>query len=328
VKAPDIPENEAERLKTLRSQNILNTPMEERFDRITRMARRLFNVPIALVSLIDEDRQWFKSCMGLSVRETPRDISFCGHTILDDKIFVVADAKNDQRFVDNPLVLSEPNIGFYAGCPLRAHDGQMLGTLCLIDTQARTFGDEDQEMLRDLALIVEAEIACAELNTVDELTNISNRRGFLMLAEHALNMCARRDLPASLVMIDIDQFKAINDAFGRREGDRALRSFSEQMKSTLRSSDVFARIGSDEFVVLLSNTSSEMAAKVMSSFNKILSEFNARVNRGYNLAFSYGVVEFNANKHSTVEKVLIDADIIMYDQKKQKRYSERQAAKI
>tara|TARA_R110001583_G_scaffold16518_13_gene67657 strand:+ start:1037 stop:2023 length:987 start_codon:yes stop_codon:yes gene_type:complete len=328
VIAPEIPVNDVERLKTLRALNILNTPMEERFDRITRMARRLFNVPIALVSLIDEDRQWFKSCMGLDVRETPRDISFCGHAILDDSILVVPDAKDDERFFNNPLVLSEPNIGFYAGCPLRAPDGHVLGTLCLIDTHARTLSGEDLEMLRDLALIVEAEIATVELNTLDELTNISNRRGFLMLAEHGLNMCARLDLPASLVMIDIDQFKTVNETFGRREGDRALRSFSEQMKNKLGASDVFARIGSDEFVVLLSNTPPDSAEAVMVSFAEILADFNARVNRGYDLAFSYGIVDFNANKHLTVEKILADADIIMYDQKKQKRYSERQAAKI
>lgn len=325
--APEIPENEAERLKTLRALNILNTPMEERFDRITRMARRLFDVPIALISLIDDDRQWFKSCMGLEVRETSRDISFCGHAILDDKILLVPNVREDKRFFDNPLVSSEPNIGFYAGCPVRAPDGNVLGTLCLIDTKPRDLTEEDLEIMRDLALIVEAEIATVELTTVDELTNISNRRGFLMLAEHGLNMCARRGLPASLVMIDIDQFKAVNEAHGRREGDRALRSFSEQMKNKLRASDLFARIGSDEFVVLLTSSSVQSAETVMMSFTKMLSDFNARVNRGYELTFSYGIVDFNANKHSTVEKMLADADIIMYDQKKKKRYSERLAEK-
>ena len=325
---PKLAASEKERLKTLRSLSILDTPSEERFDRITRMARRLFNVPIALISLIDEDRQWFKSCMGLDVRETARDISFCGHAILTEGVMVVADANVDKRFSDNPLVLNEPNIGFYAGCPVHALNGQVLGTLCLIDTKPRPFSEEDVEMLRDLALIVESEIAIAELATVDELTGISNRRGFLMLAEHGLNMCARRDLPASLVLIDIDKFKLVNEAHGRREGDRALRSFTEQMKNKLRASDLFARIGSDEFVVLLTNTASNMADTVMADFNEVLNEFNARVNRGYTLAFSYGVVDFNASKHTTVEKLLVDADIIMYDKKKQKRYSERRAERI
>ncbi len=325
---PKIPENETERIQSLRALNILNTPVEERFDRITRMARRLFNVPIALISLVDGDRQWFKSSMGLDVRETPRDISFCGHAILEDDIMVVPDAHADKRFFDNPLVTDEPNIDFYAGCPIHALDGQVLGTLCLIDIKPRAMSAEDLEILRDLALIVEAEIAAVELTTLDELTSISNRRGFLMLAEHGLNMCARRDLPASLVMIDIDHFKAVNETYGHREGDRALRSFSEQLKNKLRASDLFARIGNDEFVVLLTNTEPGQAESVMTSFTEILAEFNARVNRGYELAFSYGIVDFNAKKHPTVEKILADADIVMYDQKKKKRYSERLAAKI
>tara|TARA_R110001583_G_scaffold16518_13_gene67656 strand:+ start:497 stop:1000 length:504 start_codon:yes stop_codon:yes gene_type:complete len=159
VKAPKNPENEVERLQTLRALNILNTPVEERFDRLTRMAKRLFDVPIVAISLVDKNRQWFKSCIGLDVRETSRDVSFCGHAILDNKILVVENAKEDERFADNPLVVNAPNVAFYAGCPIRALDGQLLGTLCLIDTKPRTMSTEDLEMLSDLAAIVEAEIA-------------------------------------------------------------------------------------------------------------------------------------------------------------------------
>ncbi len=328
MKAPKLPENENERLETLRALGLLDTPMEERFDRITRLARRLFDIPIALVSLVDENRQWFKSCMGLDVRETPRDISFCGHAILGDDVMVVENAGTDARFSDNPLVAGDPNIGFYAGYPIHASNGQAIGTLCLIDTKPRNLCAEELEIFRDLALIVEREITAVELATLDELTSISNRRGFLMLAEHGLNMCVRRNLPASLVVLDIDKFKAINETFGRREGDRALRSFTEQMKNNLRASDLFARISGNEFVILLTNTELAQAMQVMTDFTDILSEFNNRVCRGYDLAFSYGVVDFNASKHSTVEKMLSDADIIMYDQKKQKRYSQRRAEKV
>ncbi|MEX1668038.1 GAF domain-containing protein [Zhongshania guokunii] len=157
--APEIPENEVERLKTLRAVNILNTPFEARFDRLTRMAKRLFDVPIVAISLVDKNRQWFKSAVGLDVRETPRDISFCGHAILKDDIMLVPDTSKDERFFDNPLVAGGPNIGFYAGCPVRALDGQILGTLCIIDTKPRAMSREDLDMFRDLAQIVEAEIA-------------------------------------------------------------------------------------------------------------------------------------------------------------------------
>jgi GAF domain-containing protein len=119
MRVSEIPPTEVTRLQTLESLDILDTPQEGRFDRLTRMAKRLFNVPIALVSLVDENRQWFKSCVGLPVSETPREISFCGHAILGEGIFIIPDAASDERFHINPLVLNEPTIRFYVGCPLR-----------------------------------------------------------------------------------------------------------------------------------------------------------------------------------------------------------------
>jgi GAF domain-containing protein len=134
MESPDIPSNEEHRLATLRSLGILDTSHEERFDRVTRMSKRLFDVPIALVSLVDESRQWFKSSAGLDTLETPRDIAFCGHAILDENIFHVPDATKDPRFADNPLVTGPPDIRFYAGRPLHAPNGDRMGTLCIIDT--------------------------------------------------------------------------------------------------------------------------------------------------------------------------------------------------
>jgi GAF domain-containing protein len=197
MKKPDIPLDEENRLKTLRSLNILDTKSEERFDRLTRMAQRILNVPIALVSLVDEHRQWFKSCVGLTSKETPRDISFCGHAILDDKVFIVPDTAEDVRFADNPLVINEPHIRFYAGCPLRFTNGSRLGTLCIMDTQPRSLSNNDIETLKDLASTAERELAAIELPTIDELTKISNRRGFMMLSQHSLNFCTRQKVPAT-----------------------------------------------------------------------------------------------------------------------------------
>ncbi len=158
MKEPNAPKNEQQRLRTLESLNILDTEPEERFDCITRKAQSIFGVPIALVSLIDKNRQWFKSCTGLSVRQTPRDISFCGHAILDDEILIVPDATIDERFVDNPLVTDDPNIRFYAGCPLTASDGSRLGTLCIIDIIPRSLNVKDLTALKKLAALVEGEI--------------------------------------------------------------------------------------------------------------------------------------------------------------------------
>jgi GAF domain-containing protein len=155
---PTLPTNERQRLATLRSLNLLDTPAEERFDRITRLARKLFDVPIALVSLVDVDRQWFKSNQGMNICESPRDTSFCGHTILREDPMVVRDALEDERFRDNPLVTGDPNIRFYAGYPLSAPDGSKLGSLCLIDRRPRTISTEDLATLRELGRLIEAEL--------------------------------------------------------------------------------------------------------------------------------------------------------------------------
>ncbi len=318
MKKPDIPQDEHTRLKTLRSLDVLDTLSEERFDRLTRLAKRMFRVPIALVSLVDENRQWFKSCIGLDASETSRDISFCGHAILGNGVFIIPDTMEDQRFADNPLVLSDPSIRFYAGCPLSLN-GYKLGTLCIIDQKPRSFENEDIEALRDLASMVERELASFQLATVDELTNISNRRGFMVLAQQSLNLCARQRIPATLVFMDLDKFKPINDKFGHAEGDLALITFANQMKSNFRDSDVVARLGGDEFVVLLTNTSKLQAEEFIARFDHSLKKYNQEEDRGYDIAFSHGVVEFSPEKHPAIEELLANGDSIMYEVKKAKR---------
>jgi diguanylate cyclase (GGDEF)-like protein len=322
MKTPDIPDNEETRLTTLKSLEVMDTQPEERFDRLTRMSKRLFGVPIALVSLVDENRQWFKSCVGLSVSETPRDISFCGHAILGNDIFVIPDAAKDERFADNPLVLNEPNIRFYAGCPLSSQNGSKLGTLCIIDREPRNLTQEDLDTLKDLASMVERELEAVQLATLDDLTKISNRRGFMTLAQHTLNLSTRQDIPISLAFVDLNNFKPINDNYGHAEGDRALIAFTEQMKNAFRETDLFARLGGDEFVVLFSNSSSELATDAMKRLSKSLEEYNQKSNRGYDISFSYGIVEYDANKHHTVDALLTEGDSLMYEYKKQRRMIE------
>lgn len=318
MKKPDIPLDEQARLETLRSLNILDSQPEERFDRLTRMAKRIFGVPIALVSLVDKDRQWFKSCAGLDARETSRDISFCGHAINGRDVFIIPDALADQRFADNPLVVGDPNIRFYAGCPL-CLNGYRLGTLCLIDTVPRNFDKEDIDILRDLALMVERELAAVQLAILDELTNILNRRGFLVLARHSLNLCTRQNIAATLVFMDLDKFKPINDKFGHAEGDKALIAFAEQMKNCFRESDVFARLSGDEFVVLLANTSQQETVELVGRLHKLLDNYNCEADRGYSITFSHGIVEFDPETHPTIEELLASGDAVMYELKNAKR---------
>jgi PAS domain S-box-containing protein len=162
IRAP-LPSDEHRRIASLRLLEILGTPPEERFDRITRLAKRLFHVPICAISLLDAEREWLKSCQGLQEREGPRDISFCGHTILESRTLVIEDAMSDPRFSDNPLVADHPKVRFYAGHPLTLADGSRVGALCLKDHEPRRFSEEERKLLEDLASITASELQLVEL---------------------------------------------------------------------------------------------------------------------------------------------------------------------
>lgn len=154
---PAMPENEKDRVEALGGLRILDTPPEERYDRIVRLAAQLFDMPIAYISLVDRDRQWFKSKVGTETQQTPRNISFCGHAILQDDALVIPNALEDERFAGNPMVVGEPFVRFYAGYPVREPDGFKIGTLCLMDKKKREFGTKDRNLLRQLAQMVEHE---------------------------------------------------------------------------------------------------------------------------------------------------------------------------
>ena len=166
--AAPIPVNEAERLEALRSYGILDTHPEEEFDAITRMAARLCGTPIALISLVDVARQWFKSKVGLDVTETPREVAFCAHAILQQEPLVVPDAQDDPRFSENPLVTSDPNVRFYCGIPLTSEKGLGLGSLCVIDKKPRRLTAEQME---DLQVLGQAVVTKLQLRRTLNLLN-------------------------------------------------------------------------------------------------------------------------------------------------------------
>ena len=171
-----VPENESERLAALYSLHILDTAPEERFDRATRLALKLFGVPIAYIALVDENRQWFKSSCGLNSSQTDRKISFCGHAILQNEPLVIPDALDDQRFFDSPLVTGDPHIRFYAGCPLRTPAGLNVATLCIADRDPRTFSAEQTAALQSLAYLVEDQLNLMDVIGLQQQLMLAKRQ--------------------------------------------------------------------------------------------------------------------------------------------------------
>jgi diguanylate cyclase (GGDEF)-like protein len=313
--APPRPPDEPLRLAALHALDILDTPAEERFDRITRLARRIFDVPVALVSLVDADRQWFKSGDGLGCTQTPRGTSFCGHTILAPELLVVPDTLDDERFRDNPMVVEGPRIRFYAGCPLTVPGGLNLGALCLMDHRPRVLGEADRENLRDLARLVVRELVAFELATADELTGCLNRRAFKSMAMHLLEVCKRTGTAATLAYFDLNGFKQINDHYGHAEGDRALVEFVSTLQGAIRNTDLVGRLGGDEFAALFVGDQEGPAANIIERLRDQLCRPYTAGSRPYPLRFSVGEVRFDPARHSSLDQIFEEADAIMYSEK-------------
>ena len=321
MKTPDTPEDEQLRLAKLRSLCLLDTGHDSRFDRLTQLAQKIFKAPIAMVSLVDEHRQWSKSSAGIQCSEASRSVSFCGHAILGSDVFIVPDALEDERFHDNPLVLGEPHIRFYAGCPLTV-DHRTIGTLCIVDQVPRTLDEEQIGILRDLARIVEQEVTSTLLATKDGLTGLKNRRGFLALAQQSLQLCTRQATPVSLLYIDLNDFKRINQLHGNQAGDEILISLADRIMDVCRDSDVVARLGGDEFVVLLINATREQAEIVVQRINKALAHDDRLSNKGYAITFSFGITAYQPERHETIVELLADGEMLIEEIKKLRTFHE------
>lgn len=286
-------DRESLRLAALTDYHILDTPPEAAFDDIVEVAAIICQAPIAVINFIDHDRQWFKSVKGLSVRETPLDISICSHAILQSELFVVPDTKQDERFASNPLVTGEPFLRFYSGALLESHDGYPLGTLCVLDYHPRDIDDQQRFALQALAnqvmahlelmrsnraqkcLIAELENArhkMANLAATDVLTGLLNRRAFERRLRSTLALIKRGASPAAIVMIDIDNFKQINDTHGHQVGDNVLKQFAQRCRSIIREADVLARWGGEEFMWLMPNTTVGEALQAANRLRQLLAD--------------------------------------------------------
>jgi len=291
MQTPSIPLDEARRLTALHATRLLHTPPEDAFDRVTRMASRLLKMPIALVSLVDKEDQWFKSRRGIDMDSTRRDISFCGHAILDHEPLIVPDATQDARFADNPLVVNAPHVRFYAGVQLYSIDRMPLGTLCVMDRVPRTLAPEELDVLRDLARMTEQLIHFRQLATAaqslhshvyvdganpdlaaaagqvefllthDVLTGLANRQVLTKTIAQNLDGWKADGLHTLVATVNVDKFKRLNELLGHHAGDKALIAITWSLQNLLRPGDMLARAGSDEFVVLLPGLGDDSVAR-------------------------------------------------------------------
>jgi len=256
------PDNDARRLAELQDLEILDTTPDEAFDRLTRLAARVLEMPIALVSLVDERRLWFKSCCGLDVRETPRQSGFCAHAIMNDGVMVVPDARVDARFAENPLVNSAPHARFYAGAPLTTRQGHALGTLCVIDREPRELDARDRAVLADMAAMVVDELELRRLAATDAMTGAVNRHHFLELAHREERRAQRYAYPMSVGILQLDDFTPFVESHGPAITGQVVKAFAALCQAAMRETDIISRFGGRDFVILMPHTDEAGATRL------------------------------------------------------------------
>ncbi len=310
MQEPELPENEAERIATLHSLNVLDTPRHDRFDRYTRISTRIFDMPIALITLVDRYRQWFKSTAGFEGEETSRNISFCGHAILGDDVFEIRNTRRDPRFRDNPLVVEHPHIRFYAGAPLEAPNGHKLGTLCLIDRVPRRLSDEEKIMLKNLANMVVNEM----INYVDTVTGLDNRNA-LLSAGAKLFDTDPKERHFSLLLFDItDVVVTQSDTEWQVPPGE---TFAKLLHSHFPGAQSIASLGREDFCVLLKddkNFDAAMAIDRLCAEARALIYPDAKYDQFTALA---GRIQYDPEKHDCIVDMLHEADELFFKRETQ-----------
>lgn len=306
--------NEAERVETLQRYNILDTAPETEFENIISLVQTTFNVPMAAISFIDSDRQWFKASRGLELSETSREDAFCNYTIQSDEVLVVSDAKEDDRFSDNPFVLGEAGIQCYMGTPLQAPNGKNIGSLCVIGTEPREFTEAEARILERFASLVVSQLELRQTALLDNLTQTMNRGPFLEQVDIAIKAFKQKGICSTLALIDVDRFKILNDTYGHPLGDKILVAFAKACTDSIRSVDLVGRIGGDEFGLLLRGITPVAADKVIQRVHSNISKVTIPDNPSVKITASIGyvsIVDSIEKKENWIEL----ADIALYKSK-------------
>ncbi len=300
------------RLGALHNFKILDTPHEEPFDRIVRLARKVLRAPMAQISFIDRDRQWLKASEGPLPQQMPREQSFCTYTIKGDTPLIVPDARADARFAHLPLVTDAPFVRSYVGVPLRTPTGLRIGALCVMDTEVRQPDPEDIAILQDLAMMVMDEMELRIVATTDSLTGALNRRAFLKAAARHVAESRRESRELSCIMLDVDHFKGINDSHGHLVGDRVLQEVAGLLRGNLRGEDFLGRLGGEEFAVIMPGAGRAAAHEVGERLRHRAMEAAIAVPGGeVQLTVSLGVASLH-HGDTGIEDLLRRADDALY----------------
>lgn len=335
--------SESRRLAALRRYDILDTPPDGAFDRITAMASRLLGTPVAIVSLVDEDRIWFKSHHGLDVEQIDREPGLCASAVMGTDAYVLTDASIDPRSLANPLVAGQFGLRFYAGVPLRTREGHNLGVLCCVDFRPRDVSEQEMAHLRDLAAIVMDEIelrrAAREVDDLnaslrrvqkqlayqarhDELTGFKNRSAISRELTQALSQAREESAPLAVLMIDVDHFKRVNDTYGHLAGDAVLVTVTQRLRAALRDADMAGRVGGEEFMVVLRNCTAEQARVVAERLRRAVCEKRMEVQVDdhrveLNVSISVGISAIRPRELANcgLEDAVKAADAALYEAK-------------
>ncbi|MHA7878663.1 MAG: EAL domain-containing protein [Saccharospirillum sp.] len=299
---------ERRRLASLHHLNILDTPYEARFDRITALAIELFRVPMALISLVDAERQWFKSHRGITQRETLRSESFCTHTIEGDDILVIENAQTDHRVRHLPLVTGRQHIRFYAGYPLNAPDGSHVGTLCILDTEPRRLTDRERQWLTALGQQTEAALVLDPKQSIDTVTGRLNRQTFEQRAQPLLSLFEAAGRNASLMLASIDNLSQINRNAGRDVGDKVLREFGRRLSHNVGELDFVGRYGGNDFIVLILDGQSNANDRLQKRLAMLTVEASDQESNGAKPDITVGFADTDAHGHD-LQALVVAADL-------------------